>query len=176
MWGRSQYDNLAAAAICVTKRNVRLRGQPNRLEYHIRPVDWDAKFQPTLGSYEAFLRGRPDQFEVLAHPDGLGHTVKDVTGNETVAPTGRFILKPPATPKRRSISSRHTGNGVVTPILRLWKQAWAREESGERKPPAAGGRSGGVASVPESEPTASKEASHNGAPDARVRWWQRRVR
>ena len=135
MFGRSKYDNLSAAAICATKRNVRLHGPANRLDYNVRPVDWSIKFQRTLGSFEAFLRSRPDQFEVLPHPNGLGHTVKDVTGNKTVAPKDLFVFKSPEFQKRRSTLSRRTGSGVVKPILHSWKQAWAREESGKRKQP-----------------------------------------
>ena len=142
MFGRSKYENLSAAAICAIKRNVRLHGPANRLDYNVRPVDWSIKFQCTLGSFEAFLRSRPDQFEVLPHPNGLGHTVKDVTGNKTVAPKDLFVFKSPEFQKRRSTLSRRTGSGVVKPILHSWKQAWAREESGKRKQPvvAAGGR------------------------------------
>ena len=135
MFGRSNYDNLSAAAICATKRNVRLHGPANSLDYQVRPVDWSIKFEPTLGPYEAFLRGRPDQFEILSHPDGLGHTVKDVTGNRTVAPKDLFISQSPATQERRSILKGRTGSGVVSPLLRSWKQAWTREITNERKQP-----------------------------------------
>ena len=129
----SKYENLSAAAICATKRNVRRHGPANRLDYHVRPVDWSTKFQRTLGSFEEFLKKRSDQFKVLPHPDGMGHTVKDVTGNKTVAPEDRFVFKSPECQKRRSTLSRRTGSGVAKPILQSWKQAWAREESGKRK-------------------------------------------
>ena len=134
-FGRSKYENLSAAAICATKRNVRRHGPANRLDYHVRPVDWSTKFQRTLGSFEEFLKKRSDQFKVLPHPDGMGHTVKDVTGNKTVAPEDRFVFKSPECQKRRSTLSRRTGSGVAKPILQSWKQAWAREESGKRKQP-----------------------------------------
>ena len=93
-------NDLAAAAICATKRRVRQESHDGN-GCMVKPSDWNSKFKPRLGPFQEFLKKRPDQFSVLPCQDKLGFTVKDVTGNETVAPTSRLILT--ETPKRRSI-------------------------------------------------------------------------
>ena len=87
----------------------------------VKPVDWNRKFKPRLGRFQEFLKTRKDQFSVLPCQDKLGFTVKDVTGNKTVAPTSRLIILT-ETPKRRWIR-----DGVAQKLLDLWKNDWRRE-------------------------------------------------
>ena len=94
----------------------------------VKPVNWNRKFKPRLGRFQEFLKTRKDQFSVLPCQDKLGFTVKDVTGNKTVAPTSRLIILT-ETPKRRSIIR----DGVAQKLLDLWKEEWRRGEGGERK-------------------------------------------
>ena len=94
----------------------------------VKPVNWNRKFKPRLGRFQEFLKTRKDQFSVLPCQDKLGFTVKDVTGNKTVAPTSRLIILT-ETPKRRSIIR----DGVAKKLLDLWKESWRRGEGGERK-------------------------------------------
>ena len=118
--------DLAAAAICAIKRRVR-QNSHNGNGCMVKPVNWNIKFKPRLGRFQEFLKTRKDQFSVLPCQDKLGFTVKDVTGNKTVAPTSRLIILM-ETPKRRSIR-----DGVAKKLLDIWKEAWRRGEGDAHK-------------------------------------------
>ena len=118
--------DLAAAAICAIKRRVRQNSHKGN-GCMVKPVDWNRKFKPKLGRFQEFLQTRKDQFSVLPCQDKLGFTVKDVTGNKTVAPTSRLIILM-ETPKRRSIR-----DGVAKKLLDIWKEAWRRGEGDAHK-------------------------------------------
>ena len=106
--------DLAAAAICAIKRRVRQNSHRGN-GCMVKPVDWNRKFKPRLGRFQEFMKTRKDQFSVLLCQDKLGFTVKDVTGNKTVAPTSRLIIL----------------TGVAQKILDRWKRDWRREEEGD---------------------------------------------
>ena len=112
--------DLAAAAICAIKRRVRQNSHKGN-GCMVKPVNWNRKFKPRLGRFQEFLKTRKDQFSVLPCQDKLGFTVKDVTGNKTVAPTSRLIILT-ETPKRRSIR-----DGVAQKLLDLWKKDWRQD-------------------------------------------------
>ena len=114
--------DLAAAAICAIKRRVRQNSHKGN-GCMVKPVDWNRKFKPRLGRFQEFLQTRKDQFSVLPCQDKLGFTVKDVTGNKTVAPTSRLIILT-ETPKRRSIR-----DGVAQKLLDLWKKDWRQGDA-----------------------------------------------
>ena len=119
--------DLAAAAICEIKRRVRQNSHKGN-GCMVKPVNWNKKFKPRLGCFQEFLQTRKDQFSVLLCQDKLGFTVKDVTGNKTVAPTSRLIVLTEG-PKRRSI----IGDGLAQKLLEPWEKEWRRGEGGERK-------------------------------------------
>ena len=135
----------------------------------VKPLDWNRKFKDRLGRFQEFMKTRKDQFSVLLCQDKLGFTVKDVTGNKTVAPTSRLITLTEG-PKRRSI----IGDGLAQKLLEPWKKEWRRREGGERKEQqverkqvVAGGRRRSRRSR---HPRPQKEALNKGAPESRGRW------
>ena len=126
-------EDWEAKAICATKRGVRLwqkYGVVHGNGCMVKPSDWNTKFKPRLGPYQRFLESRPDQFNLNRNPQGLGFTVKDVTGNETVAQTLILTQTPP---RKRSIPRRSTGKGVAQKLLSIWKKAWRREPGARKK-------------------------------------------
>ena len=106
-------------AICEIKRSLRL--QPDHVlvikdeaDTPLAPI-WP-QFEDMLGSLLQFLRTRPDQFLVKEDPEGPGYSVKDVTGNATVAPTPRAISNTPA-PPRRLLRTTESPGGLAKRIL-----------------------------------------------------------